>query len=161
MIFVTVGTNEAPFDRLLAALPVLDREELVVQHGASSVRPPGALCVSSLPYDEVLATMRRADLVVTHAGVGSVLTAVAAGKRPVVVPRLRRFGQAVDDHQLEFARQMAATGLVRIVEDPAALGPALVADEQSTQLELGASRTLVEELRDYVAEVVSSHAHSR
>ena len=104
MIFVTVGTNEARFDRLLQAFqPSPPDEELLVQHGPSGVRPPGATCVDYLPYDELVATVRRARVVVTHAGVGSIMTALANGKRPIVVPRLRRFDEAVDDHQLQLA----------------------------------------------------------
>ena len=61
----------------------------------------------------------------THAGAGSVLLALAAGKRPVVVPRLARLGEAVDDHQLVFARHLAGTGTVTIVEDLAELVPAV------------------------------------
>jgi UDP-N-acetylglucosamine transferase subunit ALG13 len=155
MIFVTVGTNEAPFDRLLAALAELGPgPDLLVQTGASAIRPPGARCVEFLPYDEVVEAMRDADVVVTHAGVGSVLTALSVGKRPVVVPRLRRFGEAVDDHQLELARQLAGSGLVRVVEDPAAIGTALEPVDVGERIELGPSHRLVSELRAYLAEAI-------
>lgn len=153
MIFVTVGTNEALFDRLLRALDGLGTaDELLVQHGPSSIRPAGARCVDYLDYDEIVAAMRKADVVVTHAGVGSVMTALMNGKRPVVMPRLRRHGEAVDDHQLEFARSLATTGLVRLVEDPADLPDALEGLEPVDPLVIGPARQLVEELRAYLAE---------
>jgi UDP-N-acetylglucosamine transferase subunit ALG13 len=125
VIFVTTGTCE-PFDRLLAAVGAagLD-EEVVVQHGASAVRPAGARCVDFLPFDELVELVRSARIVVTHAGVGSVLTTLTNGKRPVVVPRLAAAGDAVDDHQLEFARRLAARGLVTLVEDLGELGAAI------------------------------------
>lgn len=156
MIFVTVGTNEAPFDRLLVALPSFPGQEVLVQHGASSVRPEGATCVSSLPYEEVVGAMRRADVVITHAGVGSVLTALTAGKRPVIVPRLKRFGEAVDDHQLEFARQMASTGMATVVEDPALLHGTVMEASESTPAEIAPSRRLVAELRAFLDEAIHS-----
>ena len=126
MILVTVGTHETPFDRLLSAVPPLRQlGELVVQHGSSSVRPEGATCVDFCSFPELTALVERARVVVTHAGAGSVLLALAAGKRPVVVPRLARLGEAVDDHQLVFARHLAGTGTVTIVEDLAELVPAV------------------------------------
>jgi UDP-N-acetylglucosamine transferase subunit ALG13 len=119
VIFVTVGTNEARFDRLIEALDGLRlEEELVVQHGASPLRPSAATCIDFLPFDDLVDHVRRARVVVAHAGVGTVLVALANGKRAVVVPRLRRFGEAVDDHQVIFARRLGAAGLVELVEDP-------------------------------------------
>jgi UDP-N-acetylglucosamine transferase subunit ALG13 len=126
MILVTLGTLHFPFDRLLRALEALPAdEELVVQTRAPGRPPERARLVSDLPYDELVEEIRRARAVVCHAGVGSVLTVLANGKRPVVVPRLHRFGEAVDDHQLPFARRLANAGLVTLVEDVAALPEAV------------------------------------
>jgi UDP-N-acetylglucosamine transferase subunit ALG13 len=165
VIFVTVGTNEAAFDRLLDALDALetlpDGESLLVQAGASSVAVRQARCVEFLPYEEVVAAMREARIVITHAGVGSVLTALAAGKRPVVVPRLRRFGEAVDDHQVEFARQLAPTGLIRVVEDLDTLAAALTPSEAFDAVELGPSPALVAELRERLEEILGAGSYSR
>jgi len=156
MILVTVGTNEAPFDRLLHVFEVSPpEEELLVQHGPSSIRPPGATCVDYLPYDELAEAIRRARVVVTHAGVGSIMTALANGNRPVVVPRLRRFGEAVDDHQVELGHRLHEEGLVTLVERPEDIGAALDATTSARPLELGPDRRLVAELVDFV------QAHSR
>lgn len=126
MIFVTVGTNEARFDRLLHAVDALAlEEELVVQHGSSPVRPSRARCVDFLLFDDLVDHVRRARVVVAHAGVGTVLVALANGKRSIVVPRLQRHGEAVDDHQTVFAKRLHDAGLVYLVEDPYDLGEAL------------------------------------
>ncbi len=152
MIFVTVGTNEAPFDRLLRALDALPgREPLVVQHGPSLVRPVGATRFESLPFDELLGYIREARAVVAHAGVGSVLAVLGCGKRPIVVPRLRRYGEAVDDHQREFALRLDEAGLVRLVDDPTGLAEALEADAAHA-VELRSNHRLAAELRGYLAE---------
>jgi UDP-N-acetylglucosamine transferase subunit ALG13 len=151
MIFVTVGTNEAPFDRLLLALAEVGADEdLVVQHGPSAVQPPRASCFASLSYEELADLVRRARVVVSHAGVGSVLTALANGKRPIVVPRLRRFGEAVDDHQLLFARRLEQTELVTLVEDLSQLSEALRSSSDAVSIKLEADRRLIDELRAYV-----------
>jgi UDP-N-acetylglucosamine transferase subunit ALG13 len=69
--------------------------------------------------------MREADVVVTHAGVGSVLCAREAGHVPVVVPRLHRYDEHVDDHQLELVAALGANGHVVPVMDMAELGAAV------------------------------------
>ena len=159
MIVVTVGTNEARFDRLLHVFEESPTdEELLVQHGPSAIRPPGANCVDYLPYDELAEAICRARVVVTHAGVGSIMTALANGKRPVVVPRLRRFGEAVDDHQLQLGHRLHDAGLVTLVERPEDVRAALdAAEDDAPVVELGPDRRLVEELRDYVR----THARGR
>lgn len=158
MILVTVGTNEAPFDRLLRVFESSSTdEELLVQHGPSHIRPPRATCVDYLPYDELASAIRRARVVVTHAGVGTIMTALANGKRPVVVPRLRRFGEAVDDHQLELGPRLHQAGLVSFVERPEDVRTAIDAtDHDADVAELGPDRRLVAELRDFV----TAHAGS-
>ena len=126
MIFVSVGTHEAPFDRLLLAVGELRTdEELVVQYGPSAVRCNRATEFDYLPFDQVVELVRLARVVVTHAGVGSVMLALSNGKRPVVMARLHRFDEHVDDHQLELAQRLADAGLVDLVEDGQALEHAL------------------------------------
>jgi UDP-N-acetylglucosamine transferase subunit ALG13 len=153
VIFVTVGTQEFPFDRLLSGLDGID-EELVVQGGPSSVRPEGATWFDYLSYPEVRALARRSRVVVCHAGVGSVMTAVAEGKRPVVVPRLKRYRETVDDHQLPFARRLAEAGLVTLVEDPALLREAL-AETPAAPASLGRGGGLAADLRGYLEDLAS------
>jgi UDP-N-acetylglucosamine transferase subunit ALG13 len=140
MIFVTAGTLHFPFERLLRAIDELPGdEELVVQSRAPGMRPARARCVDDLPYEELAAEVRRARVVVCHAGVGSVLTALANDKRPVVFPRLQRYGEAVDDHQLSFGRRLAEAGLVTLVEDPAQLAAAVALPPAPLQHDGGAN----------------------
>jgi UDP-N-acetylglucosamine--N-acetylmuramyl-(pentapeptide) pyrophosphoryl-undecaprenol N-acetylglucosamine transferase len=116
VIFATVGTHGQPFARFLDALAGLD-DDVVVQYGHNA--PPAGVreAVAFMPFDELNARMRDADVVVTHAGVGSVLCAREAGHVPVVVPRLHRFGEHVDDHQLELVAALAKDGHVVGVMD--------------------------------------------
>jgi UDP-N-acetylglucosamine transferase subunit ALG13 len=164
MIFVTVGTNEARFDRLLAAVAALEvDEEVVIQHGHSSaLGPPNASCVDFLPFDEMTAAIRAARIVITHAGVGSVMVALANGKRPVVVPRRKSFGEAVDDHQLQLARRFGAAGLVTFVEAVESLADA-VAQEQAAASVIPSSSSLSADLRRFLEQAIAgapSPAHA-
>jgi UDP-N-acetylglucosamine transferase subunit ALG13 len=160
MIFVTVGTNEAPFDRLIRALERIPAgEPLVVQTGASAVRPAAATCFEHLPFDVLSDYVRRARTVVTHAGVGSVLVALSNGKRPVVVPRLARHGEAVDDHQLTFASRFARAGLVTLVEDEDALPEALAASaDLGPRARPVADSRLTSELNGYLHSLLRKEA---
>jgi len=127
MLVVSTGTNGKPFDRLLRAVAGLAiDEELVVQHGPSTIRIRGAANVEYFSFVEYQQLVAAADTVVTHAGVGSVLVALLAGKRPIVVPRLACLGEAVDDHQLEFGHRLAAAGSAVLVEADGDLGAAVV-----------------------------------
>jgi len=84
MIFVSVGTA-APFDRLMQAVERLETAEpIVVQYGSSSTRPRNARCVSFMPYDDLVELVESARVVISAAGVGTVMTVLAAGKRPIV-----------------------------------------------------------------------------
>ena len=151
MILVTVGTNEAPFDRLLRAFETRPRtEELIVQHGPSRVRLHGARCVEFLSFEELADTIRRARVVVTHAGVGSIMTSLANGKRPVVVPRLRRFGEAVDDHQVALGRRLDEAGLVTFVEDPRDVPQAVETAVAAPGIDLGPNPRLVADLKSFI-----------
>lgn len=111
MIFATVGTHGQPFSRLLDAAMALPGE-VIVQYGHNR-RPPGCpLCVAFMDFPDMIAHMERAEAVVTHAGVGSILSARRAGHVPVVVPRLARLGEHVDDHQSELTRSLEEHGHV-------------------------------------------------
>jgi UDP-N-acetylglucosamine transferase subunit ALG13 len=154
VIFVTLGTLHFPFDRLLRVLDDFPAdEELIVQCRVPGRLPAHARSVPDLPFDELVKTMQDARVVVCHAGVGSVLTAVENGKRPVVMPRLVRYGEAVDDHQLAFARRLAAAELVTLVEDPAELARAVASSAPAPLVSLGVNALAID-LRSTLRELL-------
>ena len=150
MIFVTVGTSTTPFDRLLRTIDGLgEQEDLVVQHGPSSVRPRSATCFDSMQFEELTSAIEASRVVVTHAGVGTVLACLGLGRVPVVMPRLASLGEAVDDHQLELARRLDGMGLVTLVEDESLL-TRIVAQQPRTPEALVGGRRLAHDLRGYL-----------
>jgi UDP-N-acetylglucosamine transferase subunit ALG13 len=123
--FVTVGTDHHPFDRLiewvdswLASQPV--EIECFVQSGTSPP-PRRAQSETFLSPGEVLAAFKRATAVVSHGGPGSIVSCRTQGTVPIVVPRRRRWGEAVDDHQVEFSRRLAARGEIVLAQTRADL----------------------------------------
>ena len=155
MIFVSVGTHEAPFDRMLQTVFDLGLgvdEDLVVQYGPSTFRSDSAsVQVEYLSFDDVVGYIRQARAVVMHAGVGSVMISLANGKRPIVMARRFEFAEHVDDHQVELARRMDANGLATFVDDAETLRAALTGAEQSPGRMSGAP-WLGEDLGRYLAE---------
>jgi UDP-N-acetylglucosamine transferase subunit ALG13 len=162
MILVATGASQFPFDRLLRAVDALpDGERIVVQHGCSTVKPARGECLDFLPMPELAALVREARAVVTHAGVGSILLCLTNGRSPLVVPRLKRFGETVDDHQLESARRFAEAGLVTLVEDPAELASALANAGDRVVAPPAREGQLVRELRTYFAETIEPRSAVR
>jgi UDP-N-acetylglucosamine transferase subunit ALG13 len=155
VIFVTVGTNEARFDRLLRGIESLGGdEEVLVQHGHTPPTAcPNCTFVDFLPFEQMLETMRRARVVVTHAGVGSVMVALSVGKRPVVVPRRKALDEAVDDHQLQLGRRFAETGLVTLAESEQHLRDAIHQPSEAS-MPLATHSALGRELRGVLEQLI-------
>jgi UDP-N-acetylglucosamine transferase subunit ALG13 len=112
MVFVTVGTHEQPFDRLVRAVDelVADRileDEVFIQTGYCTYVPKRCRWQKFIPSSEMREHMAEADVVITHGGPSSFIEAIAVGKVPVVVPRCERFGEHVNDHQVNFVRMVA------------------------------------------------------
>lgn len=112
MIFVTVGTHEQPFDRLVMGIDELKKngllkEEVVIQTGFSAYEPEFCAWRKLFPYEDVLKNISAARIVITHGGPSSFIIPLQMGKIPVVVPRQKQFGEHVNDHQLEFCRLVA------------------------------------------------------
>jgi UDP-N-acetylglucosamine transferase subunit ALG13 len=159
VILVTVGSSGAAFDRLLGELDGIGHdEELVVQHGPSLLRPKDATCVPFMHFTELERAVASARIVITHAGVGSVLLALMNNKRPLVVPRDARYGEVVDDHQVEFAARLARESLITLVSDPRDLRRVVAETEangnESSKAEVGTA--LQSELRRYFVETLGS-----
>ncbi|WP_010147532.1 glycosyltransferase [Serinicoccus profundi] len=118
---LTIGTERFPFTRALSLVEVTDDLSWTVQTGHTPADDADPRCRRWMSPEDLTDLTTRASLVVTHAGVGSVLLALRAGKHPVVVPRLADLREHADDHQLELARALEHRGLVSVLlpdDDP-------------------------------------------
>ena len=108
MIFVTVGTHEQPFDRLvrkideLAASGVI-QEEVIIQTGYSTYEPIHCKWQKFFPFDEMWNKVHEARIVITHGGPSSFIMPLQEGKIPIVVPRHADQNEHVNDHQVAFS----------------------------------------------------------
>jgi UDP-N-acetylglucosamine transferase subunit ALG13 len=126
--FVTVGNATQPFDRLLRAVADVSGDlphPIVVQRGRSTVSHEDWKYVDFFPMDEFEKLIDHSSLLIMHAGAGSVINAVRAGRLPIVMPRRAAYGEHVDDHQLEFAIALESTNYVLIARDSGELRSAV------------------------------------
>ncbi len=172
MIFVTVGTHEQPFDRLIREIERLVAsgaitEEVFVQRGMATAAPSCCSSEELISYPDMVRYVREARIVITHGGPGSIMLPLSAGKRPLVVPRQARYGEHVDDHQVAFARMLAAAGRISMVLDIADLEKELARfDDQGEAARPPVSlakgvQGLVERLTAYCRSIDTMKRHNR
>lgn len=114
MIFVTVGTHEQGFNRLITELDLLVKnneikDQVIIQHGYTTYQPQYCTAQKFIPAQDMESYMETADLVISHGGPATYMTAISKGTPTIVVPRLSRFNEHVNDHQLDFANKINAT----------------------------------------------------
>ncbi len=111
MIFVTVGTHEQPFDRLLKCIDKMIenkqiKEEIIVQKGYTDYEPKNYKAEKLIPYEQMQKNIENARIIVTHGGPSSFIAPLSFGKIPIVVPRKKEFKEHINNHQLEFSREV-------------------------------------------------------
>lgn len=133
-VFVTVGTHEQAFPRLLTAVAGIatdwqDSERSAVwrvQAGPARIDfPPSVDQFAACTHEEILAHMRWADIAVCQCSPGLVFAAISQGAQPVVVPRSSALGEHVDDHQHVFGQHLAGGSLALVSDDVSQLGDVL------------------------------------
>lgn len=111
MIFVTVGTHEQPFLRLVEYMDKwaeLHDEEVIIQSGYTEYVAKKAQMRAFLTRDEMLEHIAKARIVISHGGPACYIEILRCGKIPVVVPRNHKYGEQFDDHQIEIGREYAS-----------------------------------------------------
>lgn len=121
MIFVTVGSHHQGFERLIRKMDEITGkidEEVIMQIGHTKYVPKNAKYFDFREKTEEIEQLNReARIVVSHAGVGSIITAFKQGTPIIIVPRLKRFGEHIDDHQMEIADAISGDPRVIVVHE--------------------------------------------
>ncbi len=129
MIFVTVGTHEQQFNRLVEYMDKWGTnhdEEVVIQTGFSTYEPTHCRWQKLFPYSEMIENVEKARIVITHGGPSSFIMPLQIGKIPIVVPRNHEFDEHVNNHQIDFCRKVAERqGNIIVVENVQKLGETL------------------------------------
>ena len=111
MIFVTVGTHEQAFDRLIKCIDNMVgngviKEKVIIQKGYTDYEPKNCETYKLIGYEQMQEYIEKARIVITHGGPASFVAPLSIGKIPVVVPRKKEFNEHVNDHQLDFVKQV-------------------------------------------------------
>ena len=122
MIFLTVGTQDKPFARIIQAVEqaVIEgkiTDEVIVQAGNTQYKSKVLNVLNYVPFEDFNKYLSKADIIITHGGVGSILNALKLKKKIIAVPRLKKYGEHINDHQLQVIQKMTEQGYILSTED--------------------------------------------
>jgi UDP-N-acetylglucosamine transferase subunit ALG13 len=158
LLFATVGAT-LPFERLVNAVVSskasgLIPEEVIIQTGGAEVVAEGITSLATVTYDEMKAIHKDADLVVCHAGTGSIITGLQHGCRVIVMPRQATAGEHYDAHQNDITDAFRIRGLISVAKTEADLPAALDEARKRTPIFVRTDYTrLIEFLRTHWREL--------
>lgn len=127
MIFVTLGSQKFQFNRLLKEIDNLIKQGIIndkvfAQIGYSDYIPVNYDYKQFLDREEFSKIQHSSDLVITHAGTGAIIGAVKKGKKVIAVPRLAKYNEHVDDHQIQLIEQFDSMNIIEACYDVDNLG---------------------------------------
>ena len=130
MILVLLGTQNNSFHRLLEEVQKnIDngniKDEVVVQKGYTKFESQDMKIYDQVPVEKMKELVKQADLVITHGGVGSIITAIEQGKKVIAVPRLKKYKEHVNDHQLDIINSFNDAGYIIGIQEVSELPKAL------------------------------------
>lgn len=127
--FVSVGNAKQPFTRLLnTVVEIADKlpKPLIVQHGHTPFSYKECEAYDFIEMDKYLKLINDSKILIFHAGAGSIISALHAGKIPIVMPRLAELGEHVNNHQLELANALVSINKVIAVNNKKELNDAVL-----------------------------------
>ena len=117
MILILLGTQDKPFTRLLETVDKAIKkgdikEEVIAQIGFTKYSSENIKTFDLIPKDEYEKIISEADLIITHAGVGSILTGLKKNKKVIAAARLKEYGEHTNNHQLEILNEFYNKGYI-------------------------------------------------
>lgn len=122
MVLVLLGTQANDFSRLIKQIEkaiddgIID-EEVIVQKGVTKYNSKKMQSFDLIPKDQIEYFKENANYIITHGGVGSILSSIKIGKKVIAVPRLKKYGEHVNDHQIQIVEKFAEQGYIIGVTD--------------------------------------------
>ena len=122
MIFVTLGTQDKPFNRLLEAVQKqIDNKKIkgkvIVQAGCTKFESKDMEIFDLIPMEEFEKNISECDILITHGGVGSIVDALKRNKVVIAAARLEKYGEHVNDHQLQIIKNFSEAGYIIALND--------------------------------------------
>jgi UDP-N-acetylglucosamine transferase subunit ALG13 len=156
MIFITVGTHFHGFERLIQEMDLIAGkidEEVIAQIGSTKYQPKNLKYFTYLTEEQISKYFTESRIIVTHAGAGTLLTILKYNKPVIIVPRLKKYNEIIDNHQLELAEVLKNRNNVIIVYDIKNLKDALTKTEKLTYTEYKQKKELVFFLKNYIGKM--------
>jgi len=114
--FISIGNAKQSFTRFFEMINSVENKFLLpvtIQYGHTKYENPNVDTIDFIDMERFSEHISQAKLIILHAGAGSVIHAISAGKKPIIIPRESQYGEHVDDHQLEFSEKLADLGKVQ------------------------------------------------
>ena len=156
MIFVTVGSQKFQFNRLLKKVDELIedgtiKEEVFAQIGVSDYRPKNYKYVDFTTREEFAENLDKCSLLITHAGTGVIVTALKKGKKVIAVPRLAKYGEHVDDHQVQLVKQFDELSLIYSAYKTKDIKDALLDNSKKLKSYTSNTQAILNSIEKYIA----------
>lgn len=122
MMLMTVGTQKFPFDRLLKKVDSLIERGMIIdrvtaQIGYSKYRPVHYSYVDFLPEEKFNILIQKSDILLTHGGIGTITKGLLLKKKVIIIPRMKEYGEHVDNHQIEIGEEFSKRGYTLLCKD--------------------------------------------
>lgn len=122
MILVTLGTQDKSFKRLLQAIEeqIVNgkiTQKVIVQAGFTEFESKNMEIIKYLPLDKFEQLVKESELLITHAGVGSIMTGINNNKKVIAAARLKEYKEHTNNHQLQILKRLSEDGYILALDD--------------------------------------------
>lgn len=158
LIFVILGTQDKGFDRMLNEIQELIKDgiitkKVIVQAGCTDFKSDEMDIIDYLPMQKFNEYIEKADIVITHGGVGSILDSIKHHKKVIAIPRLEKYHEHVNDHQIQIVEEFDRLGYIMDCGNLKRLGNKLMEIEKFTPTPfVSNNKKFIQKLEEYISD---------
>ena len=158
LIFVILGTQDKGFDRMLKEIDELKKDgiitsRVVVQAGSTNFKSNEMDIIDYLPMQKFNEYIEEADIIITHGGVGSILDAIKHHKKVIAIPRLEKYHEHVNNHQIQIVEEFDRLGYIMDCGNLKRLGNKLMEIEKFTPTPfISNNKIFIHKLEEYIGD---------
>ena len=158
MIFVILGTQDKSFERMLKEIDSLIRdgiikEKVIVQAGSTIYETDTMEILDYVPMEEFQKYIKKADIIITHGGVGSILDALKYNKKVIAIPRLSKYSEHENNHQIQIVEKFDDLGYIMDCGNLKRLGNKIMEIDKFTPKKYSSNNEkFIKKLEEYIGE---------
>jgi beta-1,4-N-acetylglucosaminyltransferase len=156
MIFVTVGTSNLGFERLIKMMDEIAGkldEEIIMQIGKTEYKPSNAEWFTFMENEKILEFYNKADLIIAHDGAGTLLTTLSLNKPTVIIPRLKKYGECGYENKFDLAEALNSMGKIEVVYEIQELERVMKIAKSLKNKKILQNKELINFLKTYITEL--------